>query len=114
MSAKRYRIVATCFDKKGKVLGVGKNSYTKSHPLAFHFAKLAENNTEKCYLHAELDSLLKARGKPVHSIYVQRIEKEGFGLAKPCKACACAIKAFGVKFVQYTTNDERIEQYEVL
>ena len=33
-------------------------------------------------------------------------------MAKPCKACQAAIKAFGIRLVRYTTQ-EGIKQYEV-
>lgn len=109
---KRYTIVATCFDKRGRVLSTGRNSYRKTHPLMAHFAKIAGESEEKICLHAEVSALIQSRDKKVHSLLVQRIEGQSYGLAKPCKTCSEAIKAFGVKFVQYTT-DKGVEEYEV-
>lgn len=111
MSHKRYNIVAYCFDKKGRVLSTGRNSYTKTHPLMQHFAVKAEKNELKNCLHAEISAILRAKDKEIHRILVQRVEKLGFGMAKPCKTCECAIRAFGIKIVEYTT-DEGIESYE--
>lgn len=111
MSHKRYRILAECLDKKGRVLSRGYNSYTKSHPLQKHFAVLAEGNDLKTCLHAEIAAILRARDEEIHSIFVQRIEGDKYGLAKPCPTCSLAIKTFGIKVVRYTTA-EGIEEYE--
>ncbi len=113
MSAKRYKIKATCFDKRKRVISVGYNSYKKTHPLMLFFAMQAEKNSQKICLPAELAALLKAKDKEIHTMLVERIESNGYGLAKPCLACQCAIKAYGVKFVQYTT-EEGVNEYEVV
>ena len=111
---KRYTIVATCFDRKGRVLGTGTNNYNKSHPLMFHFAVKAGDSTEKIYQHAELNAVLQSGRKDIHSILVQRFHDNGdTALAKPCPTCQAMLKGFGVKLVRYTTN-EGIEEYENL
>jgi deoxycytidylate deaminase len=110
---KRYTIIATAFDKRGRVISTGRNNYQKSHPLMAHFAKIAQESEEKICLHAEVSALVQAKDRKVHSLLVQRIEGTGFGLAKPCKTCSEAIKAFGVKFVQYTMSDGSVGNYAV-
>jgi deoxycytidylate deaminase len=113
-SRKRYTIVATCFDKKGRVLGAGTNNYNKSHPLMLHFAVKAGESDEKIYQHAELNAVLQSGRKDIHSILVQRFHDNGdMALAKPCPTCQAMLKGFGVKLVRYTTN-EGIEEYENL
>lgn len=111
---KRYTIVATCFDRKGRVLGAGTNNYNKSHPLMLHFAKLARESDEKIYQHAELNAVLQSGRKDIHSILVQRFHDNGdMAVAKPCPTCQAMLKGFGVKLVRYTT-DEGIKEYEIL
>lgn len=113
MKRKRYDLVATCFDKRKRVISSGANQYNKSHPLMKHFAELSGESDEKIYLHAELAALLAARGKEVDSVLVQRFDSEGSPrLAKPCKTCQTMLKAFGVRLVRYTT-EEGVQEYEV-
>lgn len=108
---KRYTIVATCFDRKGRVLGAGTNNYNKSHPLMLHFAVKAGESDEKIYQHAELNAVLQSGRKDIHSILVQRFHESGdLALAKPCPTCQAMLKGFGVKLVRYTT-DNGIEEY---
>jgi len=95
-------ITAYCYNRRGQLISTGKNSYDKTHPLQAYFSKLA-NMPEKIFLHAEMDALLKARGKKIHSIHIVRIGKQGENrLAAPCPVCQLAIKAFGVKEITYT------------
>jgi deoxycytidylate deaminase len=101
MSCKNQNIVATVFDKKGRVLSVGKNSYDKTHPFQ---ASLAEECgfPERKFLHAEIDALIRCRGTP-YRIKVERFRKNGkLGLAKPCPICELAIKRAKIKFVEYS------------
>jgi len=74
-----HKLQATCYDKLGRVISVGANNYTKTHPVQSHFAKLAKV-PEKIYLHAEIAP----------------------ALAAPCPACLAAIKAWGISKISYT------------
>lgn len=99
---KRFEIKATCFDKKGKIISVGYNSYSKTHPIQSHFARLA-GLPEKTFLHAEVAALLKAKGKNIHKIKVERYDSKGNPVnAAPCPVCQLAIKNWGVSYVEYT------------
>lgn len=99
---KRYKITATCYDKRGRIISIGVNSYCRTHPLQKKYSELAGLH-DKQFLHAEIDALLKAKGKAVHRIHVERYDDNGVQrLAKPCPICALAIKKFGVKVVSYT------------
>ena len=99
--ARRYDITALAYDKRGKLLSVGKNSYTRTHPLQAKFGKKV-GRPQAIYIHAELAALLKARS-PVHRLVVTRFNKKGQPvLAKPCPSCQEAIKYFGVKHVEHT------------
>ena len=111
---KRYKIKATAYDKRGVKISSDFNSYTKTHPLQKYFSQKAGESDHRICLHAELGAILKAKSKKIHSLHVERIEQDGSsGMAKPCKSCQEAIKAFGISKVSYTTNKGVIE-YEVL
>lgn len=112
---KRYTLKATTYNKSGQKISTGFNSYTKTHPLQKYFSEKAGDSEYKTCLHAELQALLRARGKHIHGIKVERIEKNGkFGMAKPCASCQEAIKAFGVKQVIFTNQNGDYESYEIL
>jgi tRNA(Arg) A34 adenosine deaminase TadA len=53
-----HEITAFIYDKRGRVLSIGKNSYIKTHPYQ---AKCAEEVGEgyKVFLHAEIDAINK-------------------------------------------------------
>ena len=107
VKASQQRLAAICVDKKGKVLGRGVNSYTRTHPLQKHFAIVAALPEEKMFLHAELQAVLRSRDKEIHTIYVARVLKDDtISLAKPCKACSQMLKSFGVQKVIYTITKE--------
>lgn len=97
----KYKLTALAFDKRGRLLSVGTNSYVKTHPLQAKYAKKA--NTEyKVYLHAEIAALIKAKGK-VHKLVISRLGSDGrFLPSKPCPICQMAIEDFGVAEVEYT------------
>lgn len=95
-------ITATVYDKKGRVLSSGINSYVKSHPKQQHFANRA-GIPEKSYLHAEVAAIVKLRHGVAHKIKVERYGKSGQPLnAEPCPVCKLAIEEAGIKFVEYT------------
>ena len=101
MSKKRFDLTAFAYDKRGRLLAVGRNSYIQTHPLQAKFAKKA-GRPQAIYVHAELAALMKAR-QQVHKLAVVRYNKDGSpGNAKPCEICELAIKEFGVKYVEHT------------
>ena len=107
VKASQQRLAAICLDRKGKVLGRGVNSYTRTHPLQKHFAVLAGMSEEKSFLHAELQAVLRSRDKEIHTVFVARVLKDDtISLARPCAACMKALKAFGVEKVVYTITKE--------
>lgn len=99
----KHVLTAIIKDKRGKVLSIGKNSYTKSHP---HMASLAakSGNPQKIYLHAEVDAIIKCHDlSKAHSIYVHRESKQGKPLnAKPCPICMSAIAATPIKHINWS------------
>lgn len=99
--ARKYEITAMAYNKRGKLLAVGHNSYVKTHPLQAKFGK-ESGRPNAIYIHAELAALLKSREK-VHRLVVLRYDKKGKpAMAKPCPACQVAIRHFGVKHIEHT------------
>lgn len=98
----QYRLAAVITDKKGNILSVGINSYTKTHPKQKYWSARA-GQQGRIYLHAEIDAIRRIRfGKP-YAIYISRATpKGGTACARPCKACELAIKHEGIKEVHYT------------
>lgn len=98
---KRFDIVALAYDKRGKLLATGRNSYVKTHRLQAHYANKS-GRPAAIYLHAELAALIKARSQ-VYKMVVMRYNANGVpALAKPCPACQLALKDFGVRIIEHT------------
>jgi len=99
-----HEITAFIYDKRGRVLSIGKNSYIKTHPYQ---AKCAEEVGEgyKVFLHAEIDAINKCTNlDKAHRISIFRFTKDGkYALAKPCKICENAIsKIPQIKVIEHT------------
>lgn len=98
-------ITAIIYDKKGRVLSIGKNSYIKTHPMqARHANKVGR--PEKIYLHAEMQAIIKCKQlDKAHKILVTRITKKGrYGNARPCPVCQSAIDEAGIKNIEWTND----------
>ena len=79
--------------RRGRVVSVGFNSYTKTHPKQKHYATLAGQPNRE-YLHAELAALLRAP-RDSDTLMVVRLNKAGDPVcAKPCPVCVAAIHHF--------------------
>lgn len=82
-------------------MSIGYNSYCKTHPKQYYYA-MKVGLSEKCYLHAEIDALIRCREKPYRMV-IERYGKDGRPmLAKPCPICEEAIKDYDVKIVEFT------------
>jgi deoxycytidylate deaminase len=99
---KKHNITCIIRDKRGRVLSVGKNSYTKTHPYQAACAAKT-GNPDKIYLHAEIDALVSLSFQQkdnIASVHVIRRDARGNPVnAKPCDSCMLAFSQFGV------TND---------
>lgn len=101
----KYKLVAIITDKKGNILSIGKNSFSRSHPTQAYYAEKV-GNKHKIFIHSEIDALVKCKGTP-YNIYVVRINKKGKCLlAKPCSICEMAIKDSGIKNIYYTEGEK--------
>lgn len=102
MTKKKFEIIATAFDKKGRVISSGINAI-KSHPLMQKYSAIAGESDQKIFIHAELSAVLRAGDRQIHSLLVQRHLKDGsLALAMPCPTCQAMIKDFGIKEVTYS------------
>jgi tRNA(Arg) A34 adenosine deaminase TadA len=107
MSKKRQTLRATIYDKRGKVLSVGENSYHKSHPKQAEFAKIA-GREEAIYLHAEIAAIIKLKEKAddAYKIFIERYNTNGQPLlAKPCEICEIALEMAGITVIEYTGDE---------
>jgi deoxycytidylate deaminase len=103
MTKKRFSVSAVIYDKRGRVLSVGKNSYVKTHPIQAEHARRA-GEPHKIYLHAEIDAIIRcANLKKAHKIVVFRFDENGSPAnARPCCICEGAIKEAGIKNIEHT------------
>jgi len=94
---------AIIYDRKGRVLSIGENNYTKSHPLQAECAA-AVGLPEKIFLHAEIDAIIRCKDlSKAHSIHIFRTGKSGkWLLAKPCLACQRAISLTPISQITHT------------
>jgi deoxycytidylate deaminase len=99
----KHRVTAIIYDKRGRVLSVGQNSYVKTHPLQAKAAQRA-GFPEKLYLHAEIHAITRVKDlSRATRIFVARFGRDGKQrLAKPCAVCQRAIEEAGIKNVEYT------------
>lgn len=100
---KHQNITATIYDKKGRILSIGTNSYTKTHPRQAEMAAKCGYHY-KVYLHAEIAALVRCKSDG-YKIKIERYNKSGDPLlAKPCEICELAIKEAGIKYIEYTVG----------
>lgn len=103
MTEQRFDITAIIYDKRGRVLSIGKNSYVKTHPYQAQCAR-SVGMPEKQFLHAEIHAIIRCKKlSKARKIVVTRFNNRGEPLkAKPCPVCASAIEAAGIKYVEHT------------
>lgn len=100
---KRQSITAICYDKRGRILSIGKNSYVKTHPMQAKLAKQC-GKPGNIYLHAEVHAILQVRDwARIARMTVVRLNGQGEPMnAKPCPICQQMIKLAGIKYVEHT------------
>ena len=99
----QHAITAVIYDRRGKVLSIGQNSYLKTHTTQAKWA-IKAGYPEKQFLHAEIHAIIRCKDlTKAHRIFVARYNKQGeAGLAMPCPVCMTAIRASGIKHIEYT------------
>lgn len=103
MSKARFDMTAIIYDKRGRAISVGKNSYVKTHPYQAECARKV-GLPDKQFLHAEIHAIVRCKQlHRAHSISIMRFDSKGNPRnAKPCAVCLSAIKAAGIKHMEYT------------
>lgn len=99
----QQQITAIIYDRKGRVLSVGQNSYIKTHPLqAEHARRVGEPHRQ--FLHAEISAITRCKDLTrAHRMQVIRYNRQGEPvLARPCAVCASAIAATPIRHVDHT------------
>lgn len=105
---KRYVIVASSYDKRGRLIYSCTNSYNDSSAFMRYMARKA-GESYRVFNHAEARclevSILKMK-KKVDKLVIVRYDSDGnFKDSKPCKVCSLIIKEFNIKTVLYSTPD---------
>jgi len=99
----RHVLSAVIYDKRGRVISVGQNSYVKTHPLQAKHANQV-GLPDKQFLHAEIHAIVRCKDlTKAHRIFVSRWDSKGNpALAKPCPVCMSAIEAAGIEVIEHT------------
>lgn len=108
MGKKRYVIVCSSYDKRGRLIYSCTNSYNDSSSLQRYYA-IKVGHPERKYNHAELRclevSILKMKQK-VDKLVVIRYDSNGrYKDCCPCEVCSEVIKDFGIRKVLYSTPE---------
>jgi tRNA(Arg) A34 adenosine deaminase TadA len=101
---RQFKLKATIYDKKGRILSTGENSYQKTHPVQKQLAEEA-GRPDAIFLHAEIQALvrLKDKASQAHKIFIERYTATGIPVpAKPCEICTLGLEKAGIEIVEYT------------
>lgn len=101
---RKFLIKSTCLDKRGRIISTAVNSYEITHPYQ---AKLAAQvgMPDRQFLHSEIRAIIKARGRKIYKIVVERYDSLGNPKnAQPCPICSRAIKLAKIERVEFTVG----------
>lgn len=99
---KRFRVIASVLDKKGRTIATRCNDYNCTHPVQKRYAVKA-GRPEAEMLHAEIASIIAAKGKSIHTVLIARVDANGNPVpAVPCEICSLAMQEIGVKEIIHT------------
>lgn len=110
--SKKYVIVASAFDRSGRLICSATNSYKDSGWLQRMYA-IKVGRPACVYRHAEIGCLQKAISlkKKVDKLVIVRHDSEGqLKNAKPCSICSSAIKDFKIRKVIYSNSEGKMEE----
>lgn len=70
--------------------------------MQLHYAEKA-GKPQCIFLHAEILAILRAKGKRIHRMTIERYSEDGIPMpSAPCPICLLAIKEAGIKHIQHT------------
>ncbi len=106
---KRQNLTAIIYDKRGRVISIGKNSYEKTHPSMLYFGRLV-GQLKRPYLHAEISAITRcAQLDRAFLIEVYRINSKGeYASSRPCEICSSAIAHTNIKYVKFFDLDNEV------
>lgn len=101
--SKKHNLTAIIYDKRGRILSIGKNNYIKTHPVQKKYAEQA-GLPHKEFLHAEISAIIKCKDlNKAYKISIYRFNNDGSpALASPCPVCVSAIKSVGIQHIFHT------------
>jgi hypothetical protein len=101
--SRKPSLTAFVYDRRNRLLSIGRNSYVKTHPLMAKAANQVGEPT-RIYLHAEVAALVKIRDwSKAYRIVITRFNKDGNPvLAAPCACCRHVISQTGIKRIEHT------------
>ena len=109
MAKKRYTVIAHAFDKRGRLLAVATNSYTKTHPIQAYYAEKV-GHPHQPFAHAEILCMLRCKDKKIHKLMIFRYGNNGeLVCAKPCPICQEAFTAYQPTEVWYSDNGTMVK-----
>ena len=99
----QQQLTALIYNKRGRLLSVGQNSYVRTHPLQARAAREV-GKPASIYLHAEIAALVRLKDwSKAHKLVVLRYTKDGQpAKATPCDICKRVIKLSGIKIIEST------------
>lgn len=101
----QQRHFALVTDKRGKVIGQGANSYSRTHTISFKHGKM-QGREQACYIHAEQLAIIRALKSSVKEkhLYVARVTADGKPApSMPCEICMSLIRSVGdIKSINFT------------
>ena len=113
MGRKHQNLTAIIYNKKNRILSIGKNSYTKTHPIMFKYGfKLGM--IKKIYLHAEIAAIIRCENiEDAYRIEVYRTNIKGeYVSSKPCPICMEGIRQTPIrKLVYFDLNGIAVEEH---
>jgi deoxycytidylate deaminase len=103
--SRKHDITALIYNKRGRLVSMGKNDYARTHPLQARCA-CAVGEPHRIFIHAEIAALVRLKDwTQAHSIHVARYTRDGQPAdARPCKACSHALQLAGIKNISFTTG----------
>lgn len=101
--SKQHVLTAIIYDRKGRPISIGQNSYTKTHPLMAKISKTT-GQPNRIFLHAEVAALVKLKDwRRAYKLVVSRYNSFGEPvMARPCTSCQHLIKLAGINYVEHT------------
>lgn len=102
--SKQHSITAIIYDKRGRPISIGQNSYIKTHTTQARYAHQC-GEPYKQMLHAEIHAITRCKDlSKAYKIKVFRYGSDSLPkLAKPCRICMAAIAATPIKVIEWTS-----------